>query len=179
VLALRLAMFLGLRIGEVREMRWSDVDLKTGTLRLRKSKTGARTHTLPTVAQTLLLEAPRLGECIVPGRDPDTPLDYKAIHKVWIRARDMAQLKDARIHDIRHTVATMAAETGAGAHLIRDLIGHKTLAMANLYVGRMNEPVRDLREKVAEAISAAISGESSSPPPTRLRRVEKHREPRC
>ncbi len=158
VLALRLAMFLGLRIGEVASLRWENVDLESGTLRLPETKTGARTHTLPSPAQALLATAPRLGECVIPGRDPNAPLNHKAIHKVWDRVRKLAKLEDARIHDIRHTVATMAAETGAGAHLVRDLIGHKTLAMANLYVGRMNEPVRDLREKVAGAIDAAMSG---------------------
>ena len=49
-------------------------------------------------------------------------------------------------------------DRGAGAHLVRDLIGHKTLAMSNRYVGKMVEPVRDLREQVAGSIEAALRG---------------------
>lgn len=160
VLALRLALFLGLRIGEVRHLRWEDVDLETRTIVLPKTKTGARVHSLPTAAQALLADAPRAGEFVIAGRLDNKPMHYTAVFNVWKRAREMAGLKDARIHDLRHTIATMAAETGAGAHLVRDLIGHKTLAMANLYVGRMDEPVRDLRERVAGAVDAALKGKS-------------------
>jgi integrase len=157
VMALRLARFLGLRIGEVRKMRWANVDLANGTARIA-GKTGARTVFIPAPVAALLARAPRLGDCVIPGRKPDQPLDYKAIHKVWTRVAALANLENARIHDLRHTVATMAAGTGAGAHLVRDLLGHKTMEMANRYVSRMQEPVRELQGRVADTLAAAIEG---------------------
>jgi integrase len=157
VLALRLAMFLGLRIGEVRTMQWADVDLSTGTARI-SGKTGTRTVFIPAPVAVLLAEAPRLGTCVVPGRDLDKPLAYSAIQRTWSRVVVRAGLEDARIHDLRHTVATMAAGTGAGAHLVRDLLEHKTMAMANLYVSRLQDPVRELQGRVAETLAAAIDG---------------------
>ena len=38
-------------------------------------------------------------------------------------------VKDIRIHDLRHTVGTYSGQTGANAFLIRDKLGHRTLAM--------------------------------------------------
>lgn len=162
ILALRLALILGLRIGEIRNLRWDDVDLERQSLALTSTKTGARNHSLPTIAQQLLAEATRKGPFVICGKSSSQPLNYKSIHNVWKRARDRAGLSNARIHDFRHTVATMAAETGAGAALLRDLLGHKTMAMANLYIGRLDKPVRDLREQVAGTIGAAISDSSSA-----------------
>jgi integrase len=157
VLALRLAMVLGLRIGEVRTMLWADVDLSAGTARI-SGKTGPRTVFIPAPVAVLLGEAPRIGICVIPGRDPNHPLDYSAIQRLWSRVVARAGLEDARIHDLRHTVATMAAGTGAGAHLVRELLGHKSLAMANRYVGRMNDPVRELQGRVADTLAAAVKG---------------------
>ena len=103
----------------------------------------------------------QVGPFVIAGRSNDKPLDYKSIHGVWVKIRGIAGLENARVHDLRHTTATLAAGTGAGAHLIRDLIGHKTLAMANRYVGRMDEPVSDLREQVAGQITKNLNFEQN------------------
>ena len=155
VLALRLAFLLGLRIGEVRRIQWSDLNFDTQQLSL-KTKTGPRTMSVPATALEIISASFNISPFIIAGLKKNKPLDYKVIHRVWKKICEKADLKNARIHDIRHTTATIAAETGAGAHLIRDLIGHKTLAMANRYVGQMNEPVKDLRRVVSEQLSGRL-----------------------
>lgn len=163
ILALRLAFLLGLRIGEVQNIQWDDVNFETEQLSL-KTKTGPRTISVPPSALELISASINTSSFIIAGRKTNRPLDYKVIHKVWKKICGIASLENARIHDIRHTTATIAAETGAGAHLIRDLIGHKTLAMANLYVGRMNEPVRDLRKRVSDQLSEGLGIELKKKP---------------
>ena len=57
-------------------------------------------------------------------------------------------LADARLHDLRHSVGTYAAQAGANAFPVRDKLGHKTLAMTGRYVGRDADPLRVLSDTV-------------------------------
>ncbi|HEY0835625.1 MAG TPA: tyrosine-type recombinase/integrase [Azospirillum sp.] len=67
-----------------------------------------------------------------------------------------AGLTDVRLHDLRHTVGTYAGQAGANAFLVRDKLGHKTLAMTGRYVNRDANPLRELSDKVENRIAAAL-----------------------
>jgi integrase len=62
------------------------------------------------------------------------------------------------LHDLRHTVGTFAGQGGANAFLVRDMLGHKTLAMTGRYVERDVDPHRALADSVAGRIEAAMAG---------------------
>lgn len=70
-------------------------------------------------------------------------------------------LDDARFHDLRHTVGTYAGQAGANAFLVRDALGHKTLAMTGRYVSRDADPLRQLADRVSGRIAAALDGGKS------------------
>ncbi|MEO1458570.1 MAG: site-specific integrase [Pseudomonadota bacterium] len=161
ILAIRLAALTGLRIGEIRAIRWEHLDLGGRRLVLPQTKTGRRVHTLPSAAVELLTAEARLGPCVIPGRDPDRPLDDRAIRRVFERACASAGIKGVRLHDLRRTVMTQAAATGVGAHLLRDMVGHKTTAMADRYVRQAGEPLIELRERIGGDIAEHILGGSS------------------
>ena len=153
VAATRVAMVTGLRIGEVLSMRWEHVDMESGRVILPATKTGARVHDLPTPALEVLAALPRInGWCFTTGTD--APITYKTARKVFARAAAAAGLEDVKPHDMRRTVATAAAAAGMGAFVIRDLLGHAGVAMANRYVRRAG--VRDAREQIGGAIAAAM-----------------------
>ena len=158
VLAIRLAALTGLRIGEIRNMRWTDIDFATGRLTLPHTKTGRRTHTLPTPALALLSETKRIGDWIIAGRSEKAPLGYKAIHNVWKKGCETAGIVDATPHDLRRTVMTTAAASGASAHVLRDLLGHKTLTMATRYVRSAGEAQIELRERIGTTTAAVMEG---------------------
>jgi integrase len=67
------------------------------------------------------------------------------------------EFDDVRLHDLRHTVGTYAAQSGANAFLVRDLLRHKNLAMTGRYVNRADDPVRTLSDQVGERIAAAMA----------------------
>lgn len=69
-------------------------------------------------------------------------------------------IADARLHDLRHTVGTYAAQAGANAFLVRDKLGHKTLTMTGRYVGRDADPLRALSDAVEGRIAGAMGGNS-------------------
>jgi integrase len=158
VLAVRLAALTGLRIGEIRMMRWEDVNLKGGLLILPKTKTGRRVHTLPTAALALLAEAKQLGPFVIAGPNPSMPLDDRTIRKVFERACAAADIQGARLHDLRRTIMTRAAAMGVGAHLLRDMLGHKTTAMADRYIRTAGEPLTELRERMGAGMAAELEG---------------------
>lgn len=158
VLAIRLAAVTGLRIGEIQNMRWDDIDFQTGAVILPKTKTGRRIHTLPSAALILLSETTQIGACVIPGRNPDTPLDYRSVQRHWVLACKAAEVEGARLHDLRRTIVTEAAALGVGAHLLRDFVGHKTTAMADRYARRAGAPLTELRERMGANMAAKMDG---------------------
>ena len=155
ILAIRLAAVTGLRLGEIRMMRWSDIDMKGGFLTLPKTKTGRRVHTLPSAALALLSEAKQLGDFVIAGRRQNAPLDERAIRRVFEQACAAAGIQGARPHDLRRTIMTEAAALGVGTHLLRDFVGHKTTAMADRYARRAGAPLTELRERNGRQAMAA------------------------
>ena len=168
VAAIRLAALTGLRIGEVRTIRWVDVSFETGRLTMPKTKTGRRTHDLPIVGLEILAALPRINDwCFTIGRD--APITYRYSYIVFAEATRAAGLDDVRLHDLRRTVMTSAAAAGVGTHILRDLLGHKTTAMADRYVRNIGNPVRDAREQVGATMAAMMKGETAEVVPLRGR----------
>ena len=166
VAAIRFAAVTGLRIGEVRAIRWEHTDFESGRLTMPETKTGRRTHDLPTPAVELLAALPRFSEWAFTATG-SVPVNYKTVHGVFAKAAGAAGLPDVRIHDLRRTVMTNAAAVGVGTHVLRDLLGHKTTVMADRYVRAMGNPVRDAREQVGNAMAAMMTGKSGDVVPLR------------
>ena len=62
---------------------------------------------------------------------------------------------------------TRAATAGVGTHVLRDLLGHKTTAMADRYIRAVGNPVRDAREQIGAAIAAMMQSETGEVVPMR------------
>ena len=159
VAAIRLAALTGLRIGEILAIRWEHVDFQTGRLTMPATKIGRRLHDLPTAALDILAALPRINDwAFTIGRG--APVTYRYVRSVFAEAAKAAGLEDARLHDLRRTVVTSAAAAGVSTHVLRDLLGHKTTAMADRYVRAVGNPVRDAREQVGAAIAAMMEGKT-------------------
>ncbi len=155
----RLLALTGMRLGEVLGLRWEDVDMGASAIRLRDAKAGARSVALGAPALAYLQALPRDTEFVCPAPRGDQPLSRDTMERIWGRLRKAASLSNARLHDFRHTAGTYAAQTGANAFLIRDVLGHKTLAMTGRYVERVVDPLRDTVDAMANRVAAALDGE--------------------
>jgi integrase len=71
--------------------------------------------------------------------------------------RAASGIGDFRVHDLRHGFATRGAGLGASAIVLRDALGHKTMAMTSRYISRQNDPVRELAERIGAQIEAVRS----------------------
>jgi integrase len=158
VAAIRVAAITGLRIGEVLAIQWEHVDFESGRLTMPGTKTGRRQHDLPAAALAVLSDVPRLGPFAF-TTNGKVPITYRTAHVNFRAVVKAAGLEDVRLHDLRRTVMTAAARAGIGTHILRDLLGHRTTAMADRYIRSVGAPVREAREQIGAEIAAAMAGE--------------------
>jgi integrase len=163
VLLVRVLATTGMRLGEALALRWSDVDLAGRAIRLRDAKTGARTVHLGAAAVALLDAVEDKSGHVVHGPDPGGSLSSSIAHHAWAQLRDKAGIPDGRLHDLRHSVGTFAALGGANAFVVRDLLGHKTLAMTGRYVERAADMVRATADAVSLRVEAALNAGTTAP----------------
>lgn len=153
--AISLLILTGARLREVLRLKWSEVDLERGLLLLGDSKTGKKAIVLGDAALKLLASLPRTASPLVfPGATPDKPM-YD-VRKAWTRVTRAAGLPGLRIHDLRHTYASACAGLGGSLPMIGHLLGHAQPATTARYAHLAASPVRDLADRAAAAIAAAL-----------------------
>ena len=154
--AVRLAALTGLRIGEVLNIRWEDIDFEGCALTLPTSKTGRRVQALSAPALALLADRPRIADFVFTlGRGA---IGYKTARTFFSRVAGDAGLDDIRLHDLRRTVMTNAAIEGVGSHVLRDMLGHKTTVMADRYIRSTGAALRDAVERSGSSMAAMLEG---------------------
>lgn len=109
--------------------RWGDVDWERCILRLPDAKAGMRDVPLSERAIEVL-------QALGPGKEdePLVTLTYEALKAAWRRVCERADLKNLRLHDLRHTAATRMALLTGNVFLVQALTGHKTLSQLQRYV---------------------------------------------
>jgi integrase len=128
-----MAITTGARRGELLHMRWGDVDLARKVVHVARTKNGdAKVMPLvPAVVEEMQRFAGGASELLFPARlRPDHPM---AIEDRWRQALREAGIKNARLHDLRHTTASYLARSGATLLEIADVLGHRTVRMAARY----------------------------------------------
>ncbi|MEO0140921.1 MAG: site-specific integrase, partial [candidate division WOR-3 bacterium] len=111
-----IALYTGMRIGEIRALRWEDVDLERGIIRVRESKTGsARLIPLHDDLRKLLIQLPR--------GDDNMALRMRYPEKAFRKACHEAGIRDFRFHDLRHTYASWKVMDGVDLRTLAELLG--------------------------------------------------------
>ena len=157
---IRLLLFTGCRKGEIIGLRWSEVD--GDVLRLHDSKTGPRLVYLNAQARTILARQPRSGsDFVFPSLDD--PLRPRSLElSLWRKVKVRAELSDARLHDLRHTVGSHAVMAGAPIPVVSRLLGHRQPRMTLRYAHVGDRETEAAAERVGTSIAAMIGGTSSS-----------------
>lgn len=153
---LKLLIFTGARKGEIESLKWNDVDFQTGYLRLSDSKTGEKVIPLNAGALTILSETDRHEgiDYVFPASRGEG--HYEGSPKVWGRIRNMAGLDDVRMHDLRHSFASIAVSGGASLPIIGALLGHTSSATTQRYAHLSDDPIRAASELVGNRISDSL-----------------------
>ena len=155
--AIKLLLLTGCRRGEIVDLRWDHVDFEHECLRLPDSKTGAKVVYLNAPARVLLQELPRMTDNprVIPGMRADSA--SAAIENAWERVRAAAGLVGVRLHDLRHSFASVAAAGGLSLPIIGALLGHKHATTTARYAHLSADPLRAANDAVGARIAAAMS----------------------
>ncbi len=158
---IKLLLLTGARRGEIAGLQWQNVDLGRKCLRLPDSKTGAKVIFLNAAALDVLRSLPRITNNlhVIPGASGTAPLI--GVDKIWDRIRTAAGLRDVRLHDLRHSFASMAAGSGLSLPVIGALLGHKHSATTARYAHLAADPLRAANDAVGEKIAAAMQNAST------------------
>ena len=79
---------------------------------------------------------------------------------MWARIRESAGLSDVRLHDLRHSFASVGAASGDSLYVIGKLLGHKQSITTQRYAHLADDPLRAAADRIAGQIAAAMQGDS-------------------
>lgn len=150
--ALYLAVSCGMRSGEVRALQWSSVDLAAGTVSVKhtlfkpkgeepilgdvKTSAGVRViHMGQSVVEALkrhrgwLLERGMSGKPMVFPSDTGKYISCRVFERRFYRLCEAAGLPKIRIHDLRHTSATLLLQAGVHPKIVSERLGHSNIAI--------------------------------------------------
>lgn len=188
----RLALAAGLRVGELLALRWVDLDLEAGQVRIRAGKTPGSEATLPLDPDTVAaLRAHR-------ARQNEARLAAGALwaDEGWVFARstgrresasnvrnrdlrrilEVAGLGRVRIHDLRHTMGSLMLEQGAPVKTVQERLRHRSEAFM---LRRYAHSIKGTQERAAEAFGDLLSGRDAAKADVGRGRVLRLRRPRA
>jgi integrase len=158
--AIRLLLFTGCRLREILSLKWDAVDFERKILNLADSKTGKKSVMLGAPALKVLTTLPRLGDHVIAGGEAGKPrADLK---RPWQALQRHAGLTGVRIHDLRHSFASMGAGAGFGLPVIGKLLGHSQAQTTARYAHLADHPVRAASEAISSRMAAALGDEPDS-----------------
>ena len=179
IAAVRLLAFTGARLSEILTLEWGHVNAELGLLILPDSKTGRKVIHLSPPALATLQAIPRLQDnpFVICGERPRRHLVN--LQKPWRRIRAVANLDDVRLHDLRHSFASVSAASGHSLVLIGKMLGHSQPATTARYAHLANDPVKAASDAVGSHIAAAMNtGTSEIVDLASSRRSARTRSPR-
>jgi len=159
---IRLLLLTGARRGETLTARWADFDdgfatwVKPGATTKQKTE-----HRVPLSAPARQLlselrrEVPDDSEWLFPADESHR----KDVRDSWDRLCRAARIKGARVHDMRHTYASILASSGHGLKIIGELLGHTQPSTTDRYAHLFDDPLRQATERAGAILSGKPSAE--------------------
>lgn len=160
IAAIRLLTLTGCRLREILHLKWREVDFDRAILNISDSKTGKKAVLLSKPAMEVLESVPRNGNYVIAGTSPDKP--RSDLHRPWTRITAFADLKGLRIHDLRHSYASVGAAAGLNLPVLGKLLGHSSPATTNRYAHLADDPLQRASEEIAGSIAAIMDAKPNA-----------------
>lgn len=153
IAAIRLLVLTGCRKSEILTLKRSHIDTFHRCLRLPDSKTGAKIVHLgaPAIRVLASLRPVDGNPYLLPGKRDGTHVTD--LQSVWARIRKTAGLEDVRIHDLRHSFASIGASTGDSMLIIGALLGHRSAKTTQRYTHLSDHPLKSAAERISDEIA--------------------------
>lgn len=158
--AIKLLLLTAARVTEITQAKWDWVDFDKQVLALPDSKTGSRPIYLSPAAIDLLKSQrattrDKTSDYIFPGRSEGKPLQN--LRKPWGRVCAAAKIEGVRLHDLRHTAASIAAGQGVSLPIIGRLLGHRQAQTTQRYAHVDTDPALKAATTVGDVVGKALS----------------------
>lgn len=159
---IRLLAFTGARKNEIASLKWSELDIERGYLRLGDSKTGAKVIPIGAparevlAAQSAIDDSPYIFPASTGGRQ------FQGLERVWAKVKTRAGFPKLRLHDLRHSYASMGLARGDALPVIGAILGHADLKTTSRYAHLADDPVRQTADGISESIKAALTQSRSA-----------------
>jgi integrase len=156
VAAIRLLILTGARLREILHLRWQEIDLERGLAFLPDSKTGRKTLTLSRPALRILSELPRMASpFVIAGSKEGQP--RADLQRPWAAICRSADLPGVRLHDLRHTFASVGAGESLGLPIVGKLLGHTQPQTTARYAHLDANPLRQAADLIATRLVDAMN----------------------
>jgi len=178
---IRLIIFTGCRRGEIMNAELSAIDLqrevlvlsdhKTATMGRRRKKRRKEitlnSNAMEVISDRLRHSNSKDNPWLIPGK-PGTDENGEIIHrhminpkKAWEKIKDLAGIKDLRIHDLRHAFATVGIDDDIDMTLIQKLLGHSKIETTMRYAHRRHSVQRKTQDRIAKGIVARMNSKKA------------------
>jgi integrase len=154
---IRMCMLTGARVGEVRTARFEQFNLDyviwskpAATTKQRKMHRVPISQEVVTIVRQRQMVVPHGNPWLFPGEAVSQPV--REIRRFWARVQKEADLPDVRIHDLRHTFASLLVSGGASLEMIGRLLGHSQMQTTQRYAHLMDSPLRAGVDTVASIL---------------------------
>ncbi|WP_202526127.1 tyrosine-type recombinase/integrase [Sneathiella litorea] len=152
---IRLLILTGCRLREIQTLKWEY--LKGNSAFLPDSKTGPKRVYLGPAALDVLAGIERIEDnpYVITGKLPGSHITD--MQKPWRRIRMAANLEDVRLHDLRHTFASIAVGSGESLPMIGKLLGHSQVQTTARYAHLADDPVQGSADKISEELAKLMA----------------------
>jgi integrase len=156
----KLLLLTGCRKSEILTLKWEYVDFQRGYLYLPDSKTGAKAVPVSNAALEILrnIEKHPTSSYIFSNMKADSY--FVGFPKAWERIKRRAGLDGMRLHDLRHSFASIGASSGDSLLVIGKILGHKDPKTTQRYAHLDNDPVREAVERIGKMVTKSINPKS-------------------
>lgn len=161
---LTLGFYTGMRLGEIRRLRWDGVDIDGGMIRLTPEETKnntARAVPIPTDLLEWLKIARLKSPAAVYVFGGAKPLG--TFRKRWMKACDKAEVPGLRFHDLRRGAVTRLSDSGVPVHVAMGITGHKSVEAWKGYMQKQDAALKDAMRTTEQAHANELKREANKP----------------
>ena len=146
-------LLTGARKREVLDARWEDFDVDNRLWRIPFTKSGRpRTVPMSDGVMSVLDTVPRIAGSPYVFPNPDTKKPFVTIHYTWDTARKRAGLRDVRMHDLRHSFASILINSGRSLYEVQHLLGHTQVKTTERYAHLQQDSLMTAANVVANLV---------------------------
>lgn len=160
----KLLLLTGARVGELRNARWSDIDDQRSIWIVPVSKNGrSREIFLSSEAISTFHKVRKTAAFLGVGHlpegyvftNPRSKTRYDSFYAAWYKVVRAEKLEDVRIHDLRHTYASLLINNEVSIYEVQRLLGHSNITMTQRYAHLLRDKLHERTEVVSKSISGA------------------------